>query len=253
MDASSPLYWGHWLYFIVFMGFEKAAWSFTETSNDGAIFATGLSLKLICRYKGTITDIDIHMDRGSWNLIKSIYNKNITRYTLENMPKGWVLGVPVRTRDDRYNNYCASISAQSMFLSVWWVSFVPIFFMVTCVTLRPHDDVTKFSALLSHCAGIHRSSVNSPHKGQWRGALFSLICACINRWENNHEAGDLRCPRAHYDVIVMSKCTIAIWLKGNYASTKEYEIKYFHCYIKYQSDITTSRHTTFLVILYTFN
>ena len=26
--------------------------------------------------------------------------------------------------------------------------------------------------------GIHRSSVNSPHKGQWRGALiFSLICA----------------------------------------------------------------------------
>ena len=31
--------------------------------------------------------------------------------------------------------------------------------------------------------GIHRSPVNSPHKGQWRGALmFSLICAGINGW-----------------------------------------------------------------------
>ena len=29
--------------------------------------------------------------------------------------------------------------------------------------------------------GIHQSPVNSPHKGQWRGALmFSLICGWIN-------------------------------------------------------------------------
>ena len=29
--------------------------------------------------------------------------------------------------------------------------------------------------------GIHRSPVNSPHKGQWRGALmFSLICSWLN-------------------------------------------------------------------------
>ena len=40
--------------------------------------------------------------------------------------------------------------------------------------------------------GIHQSPVNSPHKGQWRGALmFSLICARINGWVNNREAGDL--------------------------------------------------------------
>ena len=51
---------------------------------------------------------------------------------------------------------------------------------------------------------IHRSPVNSPHKGQWRGALmFTLICARINGWVNNCEAGDLRRNRAHYDVIVM--------------------------------------------------
>ena len=46
--------------------------------------------------------------------------------------------------------------------------------------------------------------VRGMHKGQWRGALmFSLICAWINRWVNNNEAGDLRRYHAHYDVIVM--------------------------------------------------
>ena len=46
------------------------------------------------------------------------------------------------------------------------------------------------------------SSVNSPHNGQWRGALmFSLICAWIIGWVNNREAGDLRRHRAHYVVI----------------------------------------------------
>ena len=33
--------------------------------------------------------------------------------------------------------------------------------------------------------------------------MFSLICAWINRWVNNREAGDLRRYRAHYGVIVM--------------------------------------------------
>ena len=52
--------------------------------------------------------------------------------------------------------------------------------------------------------GIHRSPVNSTHKGQWRGALmFSLIYAWIHGWVNNREAGDLRCHRVHYDVTLM--------------------------------------------------
>ena len=45
--------------------------------------------------------------------------------------------------------------------------------------------------------------IHSPHKGLWRGALFSLICVWINGWVNNREAGDLRRYRAHYDVTVM--------------------------------------------------
>ena len=33
--------------------------------------------------------------------------------------------------------------------------------------------------------------------------MFSLICAWINGWVNNHEAADLRRHRAHYDVILV--------------------------------------------------
>ena len=70
-----------------------------------------------------------------------------------------------------------------------------------------HDDVIKwkhFPHYWPFVRGIHRSPVNSPHKGPWRGALmFTLICARINGWVNNREAGDLRRYCAHYDVIVM--------------------------------------------------
>ena len=69
-----------------------------------------------------------------------------------------------------------------------------------------------YSTLLAICAGIHRSPVNSPHKGQWRGAkMFSLICAWIKGWVNNGEAGDLRHHGAHYDVIVMCSRRFRIW------------------------------------------
>ena len=70
-----------------------------------------------------------------------------------------------------------------------------------------HDDVIKWKYFPRYWPferGVHRSPVNSPHKGQWRGALmFSLICVWINGWVNNREAGDLRRHRAHYDVTVM--------------------------------------------------
>ena len=70
-----------------------------------------------------------------------------------------------------------------------------------------HDDVIKwkhFPRYWPFVRGIHRSPVNSQHKGQWhRTFMFSLICAWINRWVNNREADDLRRYRAHYDVIVM--------------------------------------------------
>ena len=87
-----------------------------------------------------------------------------------------------------------------------------------------HDDVIKwkhFPRNWPFVRGIHRSPVNSPHKGQCRGALmFTLICARINGWVNTPEAGDLRRYRPHYDVIVMINwgLVIHIWInqKGHF-------------------------------------
>ena len=77
-----------------------------------------------------------------------------------------------------------------------------------------HDDVIKWKHFPRHwpfVRGIHRSPVNSPHKGQWCGALmFSSISVWIKDWVNNREAGDLRRYVAHYDVTVM----IRGWING---------------------------------------
>ena len=82
--------------------------------------------------------------------------------------------------------------------------------MILCWGLQRyvcHDDVIKwkhFPRYWPFMRGIHRSPLNSPHNGQWRGALmFSLICTRINGWVNTGQAGDLRRHFAHYDVIVM--------------------------------------------------
>ena len=67
------------------------------------------------------------------------------------------------------------------------------------VVICTHDDVIKwghFPRYWPFVRGIPRSPVNSPHKGQWRGALMF--------WVNNRKAGDLRRNRAHYDVNVMN-------------------------------------------------
>ena len=68
-----------------------------------------------------------------------------------------------------------------------------------------HVDVMKWKHLPRYWPFVREiSPVNSPHKGQWRGALlFYLISASINRRVNKREVGDLRRHRAHYDVIVM--------------------------------------------------
>ena len=88
------------------------------------------------------------------------------------------------------------------------------------VVYDPHNDVIKwkhFPRYWPFVRGIHRSPVNSPHRGQWCGALmYYLICAWINGWVNNGEAGDLGRHSAHYNAhydvthydIKLSNCTI---------------------------------------------
>ena len=104
-----------------------------------------------------------------------------------------------------------------------------------------HYDVNKwkhFPRYRPFVQVIHQSPVNSPHKGQWRGALvFSLICVWINGWVNNREAGDLRRHRDHYDVSVME--SISSWAIAHvyslwwpYRETRQSDICYadtLHC------------------------
>ena len=70
-----------------------------------------------------------------------------------------------------------------------------------------HSDIIKWEHFPHYWPfvwGIHQSSVNSLHKGQWHGALIlSSMCAWINSWVNSREAGDLRRHHAHYDITVM--------------------------------------------------
>ena len=86
------------------------------------------------------------------------------------------------------HSICDSTSIQH--LRIWW-----------------RHQMETFSALVAICAG--NSPVNSTHKGQWLGALmFILICAQINGWVSNRNAGDLRRYRPHYDVTVMIKGSV---------------------------------------------
>ena len=83
-----------------------------------------------------------------------------------------------------------------------------------------HDDVIRwkhFPRYWPFVRGIHRSPVNSPHNGQCRGALMlPVICAWINGWVNNREAGDLRRHRGHYDFTVMKS---HLFLNSQYKQT----------------------------------
>ena len=75
----------------------------------------------------------------------------------------------------------------TMFVTSWW-----------------RYQKEAFFVSLPFVRGIHRWSVNSPHKDHWRGALtFSLIYAWINVWVNTRDAGGLKSHRAHNDVTVM--------------------------------------------------
>ena len=87
--------------------------------------------------------------------------------------------------------------------------FLDMLVLVSAVTAFVFDMMTSSNGNIFRVTGHLCEPVNSPHKGQWRAAfLFSLICAWINRWVNNREAGYLRRYCTHYDVIVMEMTCI---------------------------------------------
>ena len=89
------------------------------------------------------------------------------------------------------------IFPQSYYVYHW----IRIILLTTWIHLE--RMMTSSNGNIFRVAGLF-SPVNSPHKGQWRGALvFSLICAWIHVLVNSREAVDLRRHRAHFDVFVM--------------------------------------------------
>ena len=116
------------------------------------------------------------------------------------------------------DNGCSSAKVSCFICTRRLINFILSYLILSSLILSylilwfHHHNITWWHHQWKHflrywpsVRGIHRSPVNSPHKGQWRGALmFSLICAWINSWVNNSEAGDLRHHRTHYDVILMN-------------------------------------------------
>ena len=66
-------------------------------------------------------------------------------------------------------------------------------------------EIESFSALYWHfvCGEFTGHRWIPSQKPVKRSFDVSLICASINGWVNNREAGDLRPHRAHYDIIVV--------------------------------------------------
>ena len=83
----------------------------------------------------------------------------------------------------RYETVSKHHAASNVTL-ITYIEEIPKFPEKYVNTVAAHDDVISwkhFPRYLPFVWGIHRSPENSPHKGQWRGALmFSLIWALIN-------------------------------------------------------------------------
>ena len=89
--------------------------------------------------------------------------------------------------------------------------------------MSQHDVIKwkHFPCYWPFVQGNHQSLVNSPHKGQWHGALMFLWSVpWINGWVNNREADDLRCHRVlhslwhHcYEEMQNGCCITRAWIK----------------------------------------
>ena len=118
--------------------------------------------------------------------------------------------------------FCADYCKETMIESNWDSNRTPRHSILMC--LHPLPPIcglfTQFIMLASSSGNIslrywsfvrgnHRSPLNSPHKGQWSGALmFSFISAWTNGWVNNRDPGDLRHDHAYHDVTVMIKLNL---------------------------------------------
>ena len=101
----------------------------------------------------------------------------------------WNLDIRYLITDDRIGGWVNHVAGTFAL----WITQVSM----ECFShVTTHADVIKwkpFPRYWPFVRGIHRSPVNSPHKGQWRGALMlSLVSSSINGWVNNGKTSHLR-------------------------------------------------------------
>ena len=108
---------------------------------------------------------------------------------------GWVSVDKVRTIKTWLRNHCMEVTLYfpmidqhricyhkecEIITDFNYINIIYLCLIIICA----HDDVIKwkpFPRYWPFVRGIHRSPVNSPHKGQWHATLtFSLICDRIN-------------------------------------------------------------------------
>ena len=110
----------------------------------------------------------------------------------------------------------------------------------------------SLSALLALWERIHRSPMDSPHKGQWRGALMSsLVCAWTNGWANSPGVGDFRRHGAYCDVTVMLLAVYVVFMwclwslvPPTHLGYRTWISNYIHCCLR---DVTNHSCTYFNV------
>ena len=119
-------------------------------------------------------------------------------WLLSKISTAWNYGVRCQGQNTCDCNSGDNWTFWSVYLTFWSV----LFFKGSI--FDGHDDLIKWKHFPSYwpfVQWINRWPVNSPRKGQWRGAfMFSLI----SPGANSRDAGDLWCHHAHYDITVMN-------------------------------------------------
>ena len=149
---------------------------------------------LCCGY--TLTDFSISIRLTSLAQWQSIDFPSASKATLMNMDK-YIVWIHY----ERLHNHNKAKHNKT----------VCIFIGIYCIRHRHQVQPPAGSATRLVATGHWRNEHLAPWRTlprprprpRCRALMFSLICAWMNGWVNNREAGDLRCHRTHHDVTVM--------------------------------------------------
>ena len=125
---------------------------------------------------------------------------------------GWWFDPPSRSLWRHCNDYlslslifasCTRVHNYASNVNTTHFSWIRTCCLTIAMMTSSNGDIFRVTGPFSR--GIHRSPVNSPHKGQSPGAsMFSLICTWTNSWVNHRDTGDLRRHRVNYDITIIA-------------------------------------------------